>query len=280
MRPLTLKLPSQRAAEESEAVIPVQPKPPVTGEQAKAQEFRHTGSADASWERWRTTQDPGDFQQTLKALDPVISKGVSAFGGGRDTLRTRARVLAADAIRAYDPEKAKGMQSRASLSTYVYSHMQRLNRVAADREAAVRLPERNRVDAAQIRDAVIEYQDRYDREPDLATLQDITGLSRKRIQLASRAYRELSTSGLETEKGDTLLVTDDESEPDVWTDYVYHDLDAKNRKIFEWTTGYGGSKVLPKQEIAKRLRLSPSAVSARIGKIVKLMEQRPAGELL
>ena len=59
----------------------------------------------------------------------------------------------------------------------------------------------------------------------------------------------------------------------MWSDYVYYDLDPIDKKIFEWTTGYAGSKIIPKGEVAKKLRITPAAVSLRINKIVKKLEE-------
>ena len=81
------------------------------------------------------------------------------------------------------------------------------------------------------------------------------------------------------EKGDTLLQGEVDENEDPWRDYVYHDLDTKSRKIFEWTTGYGGTKILPKQEIARRLKITPAAVSSRIQTIIAFLEARPSGAL-
>lgn len=239
---------------------------------------------DREWEKWRATGEQHDFERVVKSLDPTVRRGLSAFGGGNDHLLTRARIIAAEAARAYDPDKAsegKG-KGKASLPTYVYSHLQRLQRVAADREAAVRLPERSRMDAIAMRDAVRRWRDTNDPdgEPDLVTLREMTGLSPSRMKLAGRAYREISAAGLETEKGDTLFQADAELENDPWRDYVYYDLDEKGRRVFEMTTGYGGTKIVPKSEIARRLKMSPAAVSSRIGTIQKRLQERPAGKIV
>lgn len=238
---------------------------------------------DDAWQLWKKTNSDEDFQRVLKALDPVIKKGVFAFGNNQPYLITRARILAAEAIKMYNPEALKKENSRqASLSTYVYSSLQRLQRIAADRAEAVRIPERSRMDAILLRSTINDYVDMHGVEPDLATLSDLTGLSKKRIQAASRAFREISAAGLETEKGDTLLTVEENEnvENDPWRDYVYYDLDSKGRKIFEWTTGYGGSKILPKQEIARRLHMTPAAVSSRINTIMKRINERPTGKII
>lgn len=232
-------------------------------------------SLPETYATWQASQHDEDFANVMKALEPTVQRGLKAYGDGRQDLRTRARILAAEAVKTYDPKKA----GKAQLSTYVHSHLQRLQRVSADRSAAVRLPERSRMDAIVIRDAVREYMDKEGHEPDVVTLSEMTGISRSRQKLAADAYKEISEAGLETEKGDTLLQGTVDDGEDAWRDYVYHDLDAKSRKILEWTTGYGGSRTLPKQEIAKRLRMTPAAVSSRIQTIISRLEDRPSGRV-
>ena len=211
-------------------------------EVTQAPESKLPNLSDA-YKAWRTSGQATDFDKVLTALEPVVQRGLTAYGGGRRELRTRARLLAADAVRSFDPDRDG---KKAQLSTYVHSNMQRLQRVAADRAAAVRLPERSRMDAIVIRDAVREFVDKEGYEPDVSTLSDVTGLSRTRQRLAAGAFREISEEGLKTEKGDTLLQGEPDETEDPWRDYVYYDLDSKNRKIFEWTTGYGGSRTIPK----------------------------------
>lgn len=254
-----------------------------TPDAASPEKLEPPQSPDDLWSSWKASGDQEAFQRTVRALDPTIRKGLSAFANGQESLLTQGRLLAAEAVKAFDPAALeKEGRKAASLSSYVYGRLQRLQRVAADRSAAVRVPERSRMDAILVRDAVNEWRDAHDDDPDIQTLTELTGLSKSRLQLASRAYREISAAGLETEKGDTLLQADEDAqqENDIWRDYVYHDLDQKSRRIFELTTGYGGSKVLPKQEIAVRLKMTPAAVSSRIATIQKRLQSRPAGEII
>jgi GTP-dependent phosphoenolpyruvate carboxykinase len=50
-------------------------------------------------------------------------------------------------------------------------------------------------------------------------------------------------------------------------EYVYDESDPIDRKIIEFTTGYGGSPMLSKKEIADRLGISPSQVTRRADRI-------------
>ena len=59
----------------------------------------------------------------------------------------------------------------------------------------------------------------------------------------------------------------------VWIDYVYSELDPVNKKIMEWKTGYAGSKQISNNDIARNLKISPPAVSQRIGTITKRLQE-------
>ncbi len=58
-------------------------------------------------------------------------------------------------------------------------------------------------------------------------------------------------------------------EADYRIDFVYNDLSPRDKKIFEWTTGYGGAPKMPKVEIAERLGVSPVVISQRASMIAK-----------
>jgi hypothetical protein len=66
------------------------------------------------------------------------------------------------------------------------------------------------------------------------------------------------------------------SPEDVWMEYVHHDANPIDQKILEWKTGYNGKEIVATQEIARRLRISPSAVSQRAARMAKRMNELQA----
>jgi hypothetical protein len=48
-----------------------------------------------------------------------------------------------------------------------------------------------------------------------------------------------------------------------WHEFVYHDLDPIDQVILEHSLGLHGKQVLPNQDIARKLKLSPGAISQR-----------------
>jgi len=216
-------------------------------------------------------EDPSDdnYEKLFEQLKPTVNTALTSFGGGDKTLKTRANILTAKAIKSYDANKG------ASLKTHVYTTLQRLKRFNAERGRVVHIPENVRLDNNMIDGFMNEYRDKNRGvDPSIAEISDGTGLSKIKVKRATIQASELPTSFMETEKGD-ILNFEDRSEAAIWKDYVYHDLDNIGKKIFEHTTGYMGSKVLPKKEIAAKLKITPAAVSSRINTITKRLQQVP-----
>lgn len=212
---------------------------------------------------WKADPSEEKYAALLNSLDPVVNSAMQTFAGGNPAFRTRARILTAQAIQSYDPQKG------ASLRTHVFNTLQRLQRVSAERGQAVHVPENVRADASRIRSYVDEYTSEKGYEPSQGQVADALALSLRRVRKA-QGIGELPESAMLSDKGDLQAARSAER---IWMDYVYHDLDEKNRKILEWTTGYGGAKTIPKSEIAKRLGISPAAVSLRINRIAAMLQE-------
>ena len=221
--------------------------------------------APEDWNRWQKEPTEANFSTIMSALKPTIDSALFSFGQGDEALRMRANIIAAKAIKSFDPQK------RVQLKTHVYNNLKGLQRIRAERSQMIHVPENQRLDRYNIDRYKRQYQERYGAEPSLAQMQDDLGMSRGRVLKAEGLLPETATSQTESEKGDILLSPKDPNE--VWLDYVYHDLDEIGRKVFEWTTGYNGRKVLKKTEIAKRLKMSPAAVSKRVSKILAKVEE-------
>jgi DNA-directed RNA polymerase specialized sigma subunit len=231
----------------------------------KAQE--NTQVSDA-YNAWKT--DPANQANTKALLDelhPTIESALTSYAPqDKDSLRTRARIMAIDAAGTYDPKHS------AKLSSYVFNSLKSLNRVKAKRTNIVHIPENVILEQNKINNAKNALTSELGREPTILELSDHTGLSAKRIEYANKRDSQKSSSQFLTEKGDSFF-TQQEDPQRIWADYVYHDMDSIDKKVFEWSTGYGGTEKLKKMDIAKKLKISPSAVSQRINKIIHKLEQ-------
>lgn len=217
-----------------------------------------------NWSKKPTKENLGPL---LTKLDPVIDKAVKSYGGGAGpSLKTAARLMAANYLKMFDPKK--GMH----INSYLLQSLQSLNRERAKRAYVVHIPENVLLTRNKLQKASLDFESEKGREPTLHELSDMTSTPIKAIE-NSKKYRGFMPESISmSEKSDPLFSQATNYER-VWSDYVYHDLDDKDKKIFEWTTGYKGSTVQKKINIAKKLKISPAAVSLRINKIVRKLEE-------
>lgn len=219
---------------------------------------------------WQNTGDKEKRDEIIHDLDGVINTGLKNFGNGDNTLKARAYILASKALETYDPNK------NAKLETHVYNNLKRLTRYRNERNSAIHVPENVRADSVRVFGFIDSFRNENGREPNLTEISDETGLSYKRINRARQTGSEKNLSQFETEKGD-ILVGEKPSYATIWKDYLYHDLEPVNKKIFEWLTGYQGSPILSKKEIAERLDMSPAAVTQRANNIVEGIQKGMTG---
>lgn len=222
---------------------------------------------------WKADPNPRTAGALVQALDPVLNSAVRTYGGGSPspTLRSRAKLLALEAAGRYDPARAK-------LRTHLMVHLQGLRRYAAREQQIVGVPERVALDLHRVRTSAGELADRLGRDPTDRELADHTGLSVKRIGYVRQARGALAEGQLtrEGESGEEVFqpaVVQNHNDRG-WTDLVYHDSSPTDQLILEHSLGLHGKKVLPKQQIARKLGLSPGAVSQRAARIQAMLDKR------
>lgn len=217
------------------------------------------------WELYQKG-DASVVSPLLKELKPTIDKGVERFGGGNTNLRTQAKLLSLNAVKSYDPSKG------ANLNTHVINHLQRLQRISAQRGSLVRIPEnaafRKKALEKTMRDLEIEL----DREPSLSEIADASGMSIDKIQKLMGLKGYAAESEVETASGDTLVASPKKTEA-LYTKYIYNELDPIDKKIYEWSTGFGGVAKLRRNQMAQKLKISEAAVSMRAAKIANKFER-------
>ena len=217
---------------------------------------------------WAAQRNPANAGMLLKQLEPTIDSAMTSYAPAeRETLHTRARLIALQAADTYDPRKG------TKLNSHVFTALQALNREKARRQNIIHVPENILLEQNRLRKSRQEFTSEIGREPTIDELADHTGMSVRRIEkVQTRDGAAMAGAQTLTEKGD-LMFSRAEDPQRVWADYVYHDLDERDKKIFEWSTGYGGSERLRKIDIAKKLKITPAAVSHRIGRIVGRLEE-------
>lgn len=222
---------------------------------------------------WKAEATPATTGTLVRRLEPAISRGIQAHVGkaAGPTTRGHAKRLTLRALQTYDPTKAR-------LSTHVINHLQGLRRLQRSSTQVLKVPERVALDRNRLLEAEDELQDQLGREPSVAELADFTRLSPRRIKYVRGFRSPVSESQFQARigasgemEGYQPAVKFDYST--AWQDLVYTDLNPVNQRIMEWTLGLHGQPQLSNQEIARRLRISPGAVSQRKAQIQAILDE-------
>jgi RNA polymerase primary sigma factor len=172
-----------------------------------------------------------------------------------------ANKYTAQAMRSFDPEQG------ANFRSWNQTQLQRLSRPIRQSRFSVRVPDIRAREAARVKAMVDELEAELGQEPSDEQVADRLGVPLKRIKTDRR--------GTAPE-----VVTDDEEDgqseqddSDLVREMVYHSLDPKDQLIMEYAFGYNGSETLPANRIANKLKVSPAAVSQRMSRIRKKLDE-------
>ena len=211
------------------------------------------------YEKWQLFKDGDSLYEVTKSLRPTIDSVVASLGGtGNPQIAAKARVIAARAIQSYDPEAG------ATLPTWVSQQLRQLTRDIRKSNNLVHVPDGVQLDAYALYRAEREFEDEHGREPTVEELSDISHIPVKRIKDVRTKMRPvIADAGTEAEDGSATLSMADSDYTQDALDYVYAESDRNDKKLLEYTVGYGGSPVLDAKKIMDKLKLTPVQLSRR-----------------
>ena len=271
LRPVKMPGQSQSAADTIKAQSA---KPDVFGTDfgfskvVKKQQEART-SLDDAYEFWKKNQAPQNMSRLLASAKPVLNQALTSFARGDKTYMGRARKLAVDAFKTYDSTRG------AKLRTHLMIRLQPLQRAYTKRTSVLSVPERVQLDRYRLDQAEQSLKAELGREPADSEIADRTGLAMKRIAHVRGFARGTLTEGQLTtpDSGLRLPSASQVTPDDVWAEFVHHDLNPVDQKIMEWKLGIYGKKRRSTNEIARRLGVTPSAVSQRAARIAAKLER-------
>jgi DNA-directed RNA polymerase specialized sigma subunit len=207
----------------------------------------------------------------LGQLEPTIHKAVTTHVGQSNPLIfSRARRMALDAVRTYDPKRAR-------LQTHLFNQLQGLKRASRQQTTILKVPERVALDRYHLGNYTQELIDKLGREPSDEELADHSGFSLKRIARV-RSYHPAVAEGTLEAASPTHEVLGGVTGPrherlSMAQQIVYGDLSPTDKLIMEHALGLHGRRPLQNQEIAAKLGRSPGLISQRKKVIQGMIDQ-------
>lgn len=223
---------------------------------------------------WAKDKKPENLQKILDELASDIDKAIYAYSGlnSGPAVKSKAKVLAAKAIKSYDPK------SGASLKSWVYTQLQPLSRYSRDLNPSP-MPERAYQQLSAIKKHEAEFYENKGRPPSDAELADLTGMSVKQIQKIKEMEKKTYSEGHTAYSGSTpatsqeITATENTNFKKNVLDTLYSSLTPQEQLILEHKLGYNGKKILSNNEIAKKLGISPGRVSQLTAELSKKLEE-------
>lgn len=221
-----------------------------------------------NWNAWRQKPTSNNLMSVVNGFDGLINTSIGQQKNvNRSLLKSKAKLLTIDAIKTFDPS------SGANLSTHVYNYLRPINRESKDMTEIAPMSRHYSDESAKMINAITSFTEENGREPDDSEIRDMLGISQKRLEKLNKIVKyEIPESqivgGLEDED------TDEQSNKlNLWTDYVYHDLGTKDKKILDFKLGRSGHPDMSNDEIALKLHTSPMEISNRAAYIAsKILE--------
>jgi len=218
------------------------------------------------WKSWKESPTPNSMATVLRTVQPAINSAVRRFPNINPVvLGGEAKRLAIQAIKTYDPVHG------AALPTHLFNHLRSLGRTSQTMAKAVSVPRPAREAFARYSQAKNDFVEERGREPHDHELQDILGVNQKVLQkLHGLGSYEMPEGAVENDPD----VTDaDDRRLDLWSEYVYHDLNDRDKLIVDMRLGRNGQKSMETDAIAAKLKIHPSYVNRKAQEIAeKILE--------
>ena len=216
---------------------------------------------------WQKKSTPENTKQILDFIKPTIDSALHTYTPGQqNTFRIKATSYALQSLRNYDVTK------KASPNTFVFSNLQRLNRLRRQRQNIIHIPQ-NQVYMKQMMDnKAAQLQNDLGRPPTDQELSQALYISKRKLdKLRQQSSVTISQAMSQDPQGHQMLGKSDVTDMDYYN-YVYSSVSPVDKKIMQWTSGYR-TKPLSNNQIAEKLHISPGAVSQRKNRIRQLMSQ-------
>lgn len=223
---------------------------------------------------WQQNRDPAVYTELVTRFRPITESFVKSFktsGVSPLALRAQADAQMIKAIGTYKPNMS------TAPSTHIWNNLQKIKRVSMRSLQSGHIPEHRNLKRSTFITIKDNMTDRLGYEPSMAEISDELGWS---MEETSRMDNELGHEVPESMLENQFYKSTDGSQKEkALADYLYMELDGKEKKVFEWTFGYGGKPILNSREIAQKLGDNEMFVSRTKKKLAQKLKGFGTGPL-
>lgn len=202
------------------------------------------------WRQWKVSKDEEKLNQLYKTFKPLIMSSVNRFKNvplPPEAIELEAKRLFFRGLQTYNP--AKGTK----LNTHLINQMKPLYRYIAQNQNIGYIPEIRIRQIGAFKMAEKDLEEKLRRPPTTAELSEKMGVS---IPEATRLRNELRKGLVESLDDFTTLFQKTNPKKDAMY-YVYHELDPKQKLVFERLTGLTGKRQYTKSTDISRITRIP-----------------------
>lgn len=229
---------------------------------------------DSAYVTWARDPSPVNMRAVMGKANRTIDSALTSYApNSAPAVRSKAKILLKKAIETYD-------SSQSRLRTHIYNQLRPLGR-EANSYATLHVPERVSQDLSYLNEWTQKFKEEKGHDPSDTDLADFSKLSKKRIAHIRRYDKNQVFEGTIIGSGsqgdeDTGMGTEGlriQEAANLWEDYVYEGLSKQDKLLYDLKMGKGSAIPRSVNEIAQRLKITPSAVSQRLKNIAKKIQE-------
>jgi DNA-directed RNA polymerase specialized sigma subunit len=212
---------------------------------------------------WQQTKDPSLLADLVMRYQPIVRSVVNKYkttGVSRSALNAKASAQLMRALNNYDSNKG------TVPSTHIWNNLQKVQRMAGESLMSGHIPEYRNIKKATFNTVKYNLEDTLGYEPNIKQMADELKWSQAEVQRMNKELSgEATASSAEFDfYGNSTQIAN--KDKDLF-DYLYNEVDDRDKVILEHTFGYGGKPILKNKEIAKKLRTNEMYITRRKRKL-------------